>query len=419
MDIHRTTRWPAQLNQSSFGAHVRKGWYLSSALASLLSLLVACANTMPSPSAVVSTAIIFSPTATLPPSLTPTLVPTATPFPPITETPTIIPTQSPISTIPPLADLQNLSGSNIQKLRLLTTLPAADHFETGIRIAFISDGKQVAIGHNAEVIIWDLTTTQITKVFDVSTDNFAVSPDGKLLASSVDNLASVLDFSSSQVLNTLQAGDSLTQLVLGLAFSPDNKHLVTTTYTGGNIRIWNVSDGKLLSSQVGSSGEYEAAFSPNGKLLISAGRDGKVRQWNPRNGQLLQEIKACFLQTTEIEFSPDGHYLVAKCYDDFGFGNGYDNAVRIYDVSSWQQLRTIGDDNVRKNSVSFTPDGRIIAFGVGDPPTAIEFWEVSNGQLLYSLGGFSGRYPMLSPDGHILAIGAIDGTTQIWGVVGN
>src|SRR5262249_17291543 len=82
-------------------------------------------------------------------------------------------------------------------------------------------------------------------------------------------------------------------------------------YVDGSVALWRVWDGKLLVERKTQAEElYALDWSPDGRLLATAGRNGKITLWNPRDLSIVREL-AGPEWIVRIKFTPDGlslHY---------------------------------------------------------------------------------------------------------------
>ena len=75
------------------------------------------------------------------------------------------------------------------------------------------------------------------------------------------------------------------------------------------VRVWDAATGAPLQTLEGHLGWVKAvAFSPDGKLLVSASGDGTVRLWDTATGATLQTLEG-HKSISELSFSRDGQYL--------------------------------------------------------------------------------------------------------------
>jgi hypothetical protein len=74
-----------------------------------------------------------------------------------------------------------------------------------------------------------------------------------------------------------------------LAFAPDGKILATADL--GQVIVWDVASGKEIARFAGHKDRIVAvAFSPSGRLLVTASWDGTVKLWRHTSSRLVNAI---------------------------------------------------------------------------------------------------------------------------------
>jgi hypothetical protein len=109
-----------------------------------------------------------------------------------------------------------------------------------------------------------------------------------------------------------------TATVNDVAFSPDGKLLVSASLDG-TVRLWDVASGNQRGEPLtGHNVEvFGVAFSPDGKLLASAGEDETVRLWGVASrNQRGQPLTGHTGLVYGLEFSPDGKLLASASVDE-------------------------------------------------------------------------------------------------------
>jgi len=90
-----------------------------------------------------------------------------------------------------------------------------------------------------------------------------------------------------------------------LAYANDGYRLASGG-DDGLVMLWNLQSGKLMSSFTGHSGGVTGVmFSPSGTRLISIGRDGYLRSWDPTTKEETASLRLGRSPLTGLA-APDG-----------------------------------------------------------------------------------------------------------------
>jgi WD40 repeat protein/uncharacterized caspase-like protein len=155
------------------------------------------------------------------------------------------------------------------------------------------------------------------------------------------------------------------------------------------------------SSLVGS-----VAFSPDGKTLASSSHDHTIKLWDVSTGTELRSLMGHSDSVNSVAFSPDGNTLAS---------GSSDNTISLWDVGTGAELRRLEGHSEPINSVAFSTDGKILASGSID--FTVKLWRVSTGVELRTLKGDSGVLSIaFSADGKILVSGNRDKPIKLWDV---
>ena len=188
-----------------------------------------------------------------------------------------------------------------------------------------------------------------------------------------------------------------------IVFSPDGVHIAVSS----NIGVWlyDAKTGRelaLIDTQ--SIWGNPIAFSPDGaKLAVADGREVKLWSVSTQTSTTAFEADA----VGSVAFSPDGTKLAS---------GSVDKTVRLWDVSTGENINTFTGHAEFPRFVAFSPDGKKLASGSIDK--TIKIWDVSTGENIHTLTGHTGIVQSIafSPDGTKLASGSQDKSVRLWNV---
>lgn len=192
-----------------------------------------------------------------------------------------------------------------------------------------------------------------------------------------------------------------------VAYSPDGR-ILASAGPAEDIRLWDRSTGDLVRTLPGHPQRVMGlVFSPDGRWLASAGTEGTVKLWDYRNGRLSHHFTNHVGDwVRRVAFSPDSRWLVPATYD---------GKMSVWDVESGVVIRTIPIDG-SVSDIAFTPDGKfVVTLLRSGPRRSVSFWDPTTGALGLNLdSGVLMSGLSISQDGTLLAAGGLDGALIIW-----
>jgi WD40 repeat protein len=227
-----------------------------------------------------------------------------------------------------------------------------------------------------------------------------------------------------------------TALIYHVAFSPDGKLLATAGFDNV-VKLWEWPSGKEVRTLAGHTGPvYSVAFHPGGTILASGSLDKTIRLWNPADGKLIREIKGHTDIVDSIAFNKDGKLLAS---------GSSDKTVRLWNPDDGKEVKNLGAQPGTVYSVAFSPDGKWLASAghsepgasatgaakpaapapgakPGEPPasaTGIKLWDTTSWKETKILKGHDGSVTgvLFTPDStNLLSIGMMDRIVRLWNI---
>jgi WD40 repeat protein len=99
------------------------------------------------------------------------------------------------------------------------------------------------------------------------------------------------------------------------------------------VKLWDVNTGNCIKTLTGHTNwVWSVAFSPDGKTLVSSSYDQTVRLWDVTTGRCIRTLTGHTSEIYSVSFSPDGQTVASGCADQ---------TARLWDASTGECLKIL------------------------------------------------------------------------------
>ena len=246
-------------------------------------------------------------------------------------------------------------GSDLQR-----TFPVIELGEKVDGASFCLRGRLLLVHCDSKLAVWDLETKKRLMTRPIFEGNVGYCGT---TCSSDHCLTYIQDDDTVHEWNVRTGAELRSWHTQGRGLSvvtttPNGRQRVTLAY-GGTGLLMDLASGRNTPLALAAHWVDDACFSPDGKLLAVTGDMGSVQLWNTVDVAAGGSPPACasltgfMLGVHSVTFTPDGRRLAA--------GDGGIEAIKLWDITSRQELLNLPAHGLLFNRTEFSPDGTLLA----------------------------------------------------------
>ena len=172
------------------------------------------------------------------------------------------------------------------------------------RVRFSPSGKLLAVATQDNIQIWNPNTSEFIVKLTAQCLPLVWAPDGtRLLSGGFRDNHTIREWDTStwkQVGDSWSGHNSDPSWIRALAINSAGTLLVSAS-DDKSVRLWRISDRRIIAVFSHSEVVYCVTFSPDGKYILCGGQDNNVTEWNLPEDAFLQDIRNA--ETSNVSFN--------------------------------------------------------------------------------------------------------------------
>jgi WD40 repeat protein len=268
---------------------------------------------------------------------------------------------------------------------------------------FSPDGKWIVTsGSDHTARVWDAATGKQVIVLrdpDHTEARAVYSPDGMLLVTTGTHIR-IWQVGSWQSVD--MQGTQLGGIGYRAAFSLDGTRLATSAFQ--DMSLWSVGTWEWTLQLENPVYINDIAFSPDGTQIVTALWDNTARVWDLKTGDTLAVLRGHTSSLVDAEYSPNGRLIVTA--------GDNDKTARIWDVATEQTLLVLSGHTGSVYTAVFSPDGKQVLTASGDDTA--QLWDAQTGATVATVHSPDLLSATFNFDGTRMITTGGDGTARVW-----